>query len=352
MSTSTCTLNASTSAAGGTWPHGVSATHTQAAIVGGSGFTGLVLAELLLRHPSIRLAAMTSEQLAGTPVGLHAPRLRTDLRFRSVDELPGVEVAFVCLPHGEAAPAVKKLLDDGVRVVDLSADFRLDAAGYASWYGPHPFPELLPAVYGLTELHRDQLPDAQLVANPGCYPTAALLALTPLLGYGLYDVVIDAKSGVSGAGRSATERTHFCSVDSDLAAYAIGGHRHYPEIVAGLSGSGGAPPLTFVPHLVPLQRGIEETIYVKVADLPVAADLRALYREVYAGERFVHVVDEPPQLKDVAHTNDCRIYVTVDELSGRVIIISAIDNLMKGAAGQALQNMNAMLGLPEHEGLL
>ena len=352
MSRSTCTMNTVTCVPSAAWPHSLATTHTQAAIVGGSGFTGLVLAELLLRHPSIRLAAMTSERLAGTPVRLHAPRLRSDLHYRSVHEMAGVDVAFVCLPHGEAAPVVKQLLDDGLRVVDLSADYRLDAADYASWYGPHPFPERLPAVYGLPELHRDQLPDAQLVANPGCYPTAALLALTPLLGFELYDVVIDAKSGVSGAGRSATERTHFCSVDSDLAAYAIAGHRHYPEILAGLSGSGAAPSLTFVPHLVPLQRGIEETIYVKAARLPVAADLRALYRDVYAGERFVHIVDEPPQLKDVAHTNDCRIYITIDERSGRIVIISVIDNLMKGAAGQALQNMNTMLGLPEHEGLL
>ena len=195
-------------------------------------------------------------------------------------------------------------------------------------------------------------PSAQLVANPGCYPTAALLALTPLLGYGLYDVIIDAKSGISGAGRVASERTHFCSVDSDLCAYAVGGHRHYPEILAGLRRSGEAPSLTFVPHLVPLQRGIVETIYARAARLPAAADLRAFYRDVYAGERFVHIVDEPPQLKDVTHTNDCRIFVTVDELSGRIVIVSAIDNLMKGAAGQALQNMNVMLGLPEHEGLL
>jgi N-acetyl-gamma-glutamyl-phosphate reductase len=351
MSRSTCTLTACASAADA-GPRSAPAGCTEAAIVGGSGYTGLVLAELLLRHPNIRLAAMTSERLAGSPVGLHAPRLQTDLRFGSLDELSGVEVAFVCLPHGEAAPAVKQLLDGGARVIDLSADFRLDAATYGAWYGPHPFPELLPAVYGLTELHRDQLPDAQLVANPGCYPTAALLALTPLLGYGLYDVVIDAKSGVSGAGRSATERTHFCSVDSDLSAYAIGGHRHYPEIVAGLSGSGDGPSLTFVPHLVPLQRGIEETIYVKAAHLPAAADLRALYRDVYAGERFVHIVDEPPQLKDVAYTNACRIFATVDELSGRIVIVSVIDNLMKGAAGQALQNMNVMLGVHEHEGLL
>jgi N-acetyl-gamma-glutamyl-phosphate reductase len=352
MSMSSCTLNASTNAVAGRWPRSVSTMHARAAVVGGSGFTGLVLAELLLHHPSLHLIAMTSERLAGRPVELQAPRLHTDLCFGCIDELPEVEAAFVCLPHGEAAPAVKQLLDAGVRVVDLSADFRLDAAGYAAWYGAHPFPELLPAVYGLTELHRDQLPGAQLVANPGCYPTAALLALTPLLGFGLYDVVIDAKSGVSGAGKSASERTHFCSVDSDLAAYAIGGHRHYPEVVAGLSSSGAAPSLTFVPHLVPLQRGIQETIYARAAQLPAAADLRALYRQVYASERFVHVVDEPPQLKDVTHTNDCRIYVTVDELSGRIVIVSVIDNLMKGAAGQAVQNMNVMLGLPEHEGLL
>ena len=205
-----------------------------AGIVGGSGYTGALLAELLLKHPSVKLTAISSETLAGEPVQQHLPRLRSDLAFCSQADLGGVDVAFVCTPHGEAAPIAKQLLDDGVKVIDLSADFRLDAATYAEWYGEHPHPELLPGVYGLTELHRDEVAGADLVANPGCYPTAALLALTPLKQLGLVDVVIDAKSGVSGAGKTPKANTHFCSVDSDLVAYGVQSHRHYPEIAAGL----------------------------------------------------------------------------------------------------------------------
>jgi N-acetyl-gamma-glutamyl-phosphate reductase len=221
-------------------------------------------------------------------------------------------------------------------------------------------------VYGLTELHRDEVAGAQLVANPGCYPTAALLALTPLKKLGLQDVIIDAKSGVSGAGKTPKPSTHFCSVDSDLVAYGVESHRHYPEIAAGLASNGSgpsafgaaagasAPSLTFIPHLVPLQRGITETIYVKPATvpLPTSAELRALYEEAYAGDLFLELSDTVPQLKDVAGTNYCRIYWHVDERAGRLVVISVIDNLMKGASGQAVQNMNVMLGLSEHEGLV
>ena len=345
-----------------------------AGIVGGSGYTGALLAELLLRHQSVKLAAISSETLAGQPVQQHLPRVRAGLDFCSLAELADVDVAFVCTPHGEAAPIAKKLLDDGVKVIDLSADFRLDAACYAEWYGEHPHPELLPGVYGLTELHRDEVAAADLVANPGCYPTAALLALTPLKALGLVDVVIDAKSGVSGAGKAAKSTTHFCSIDSDLVAYGVESHRHYPEIAAGLNGGGAgargpaakpsafgaapsagpSPSLTFVPHLVPLQRGISETIYVKTGTLPLptATELRTLYEEFYAGETFVEVCAAPPQLKDVAGTNYCRIFPHVDTRAGRIVVISVIDNLMKGASGQAVQNMNVMLGLPEHQGLV
>ena len=344
-----------------------------AGIVGGSGYTGALLAELLLRHPSVKLAAISSESLAGEPVRQHLPRLRGDLVFCGQADLGAVDVAFLCTPHGDAAPIAKKLLDDGVKVVDLSADFRLDAATYNEWYGEHPYPELLPGVYGLTELHRDEVAGADLVANPGCYPTAALLAVAPLKQLGLADVIIDAKSGVSGAGKTPQATTHFCSVDSDLVAYGVQSHRHYPEIAAGLASvtakagygsapsapgapaaAGPAPSLTFVPHLVPVQRGISETIYVKTATLPLpsAAELKALYDEFYAGETFVEVCDAPPQLKDVTNTNYCRIFPHVDTRAGRIVVISVIDNLMKGASGQAVQNMNVMFGLPEHEGLV
>ncbi len=327
-------------------------TAVRVGIVGGSGFTGAALAELILKHPDVALSHVSSESLAGTPVSAHLPRLRTGLRFCTETEVTGVQLAFVCLPHGQAAPVVKRLLDEGTRVVDLSADFRLSAPAYRDWYGPHPCPELLPATYGLTELHREEIADSRLVANPGCYPTAALLALTPLHHLELLDVIIDAKSGVSGAGKSPSERTHFCSVDSDLVAYGVQAHRHYPEIAAGLGINGHGPSLTFVPHLVPLQRGIVETMYVRAGRLPAAADLRAFYRDTYAGEPFVEVCDAPPEIKEVAGTNYCRIYATVDERAGRIIVIAALDNLMKGAAGQAVQNMNVMLALPEQRGLL
>jgi len=329
---------------------GAASPAAEVAVVGASGYTGALLAELLLRHPSLRLVAVSSDQLAGEPVRAHLPRLRSDLRFCRHDEVGGVDLAFVCSPHGQAATVVKRLLDDGARVVDLSADFRLPADVYREWYGEHPCPELTPGVYGLTELHRDEVATARLVANPGCYPTAALLALAPLRHLGLLDVVIDAKSGVSGAGKAATARTHFCSVDSDLVPYGVGSHRHTPEIELGLFPR--RPSLTFVPHLAPLQRGISETIYVRLEVLPTAGDLRALYRDFYAGEPFIEVCEAPPELKDVAGTNVCRIFPHVDERAGRVVLVSAIDNLMKGASGQALQNANVMLGLPETEGLV
>jgi N-acetyl-gamma-glutamyl-phosphate reductase len=339
-----------------------------AGIVGGSGYTGALLAELLLQHPSVKLTQMSSETLTGDPVQRHLPRVRAGLEFCSQGDLGGLDVAFLCTPHGQAAPVAKRLLDDGARVIDLSADFRLTAEAYAEWYGEHPHPEMLPGVYGLTELHREEVAGAAVVANPGCYPTAALLALAPLKQLGLLDVIIDAKSGVSGAGKTPKGTTHFCSVDSDLVAYGLGTHRHYPEIAAGLAsdgpgvgafgaapgGSGPVPQLTFVPHLVPLQRGISETIYVRAGTFPAPSQARvlALYEDFYARETFVEVCESPPQLKDVTGTNYCRIYPHVDQRTGRIVAIVVIDNLMKGASGQAVQNMNVMLGLPEHEGLV
>ena len=373
MSPSTATYVSSASSVGAV-PATAASVPAAVAVVGGSGYTGALLAELLLRHPSVALTHLSSEALAGQPVAAHLPRLRTGLAFCAEAEVGGVDLAFVCTPHGEAAPVVKRLLGAGAKVVDLSADFRLDAATYAEWYGSHPYPEMLPAVYGLPELHRDEVREADLVANPGCYPTAALLALEPLKQLGLLDVVIDAKSGVSGAGKTPGESTHFCTVDSDLVAYAVGGHRHYPEIAAALAGGGAAeagggpgvgafgaasagppaPSLTFIPHLVPLQRGISETIYVRPATFPLPSQARvqAIYDDFYASEPFVAVCASPPQIKDVAGTNCCRIFPHVDERAGRIVVISVIDNLMKGASGQALQNMNLMLGLPETEGLL
>jgi N-acetyl-gamma-glutamyl-phosphate reductase len=323
-----------------------------AGIVGASGFAGTLLAELLLHHPDVRLCAVSSASFAGRPVRDMLPRVRTDLEFCSHDEVAGVDVAFVCLPHGRSATTVKRLLDGGARVVDFSADFRLSADLYAEWYGEHPYPDLLPAVYGLPELHRDAVAEATLVANPGCYPTAALLALEPLRRFGLLDVVVDAKSGVSGAGKAPSDATHFCTVDSDLVAYGLGGHRHYPEIAVGIGVGAGGPSLTFVPHLAPLQRGIVETIYVRTEETPSEEDLHECYGRAFAHDRFVEIADGPPHLKDVVGTNYCRIFPTVDRRSRRTVVISVIDNLVKGASGQAIQNMNIMFGCDEGRGLI
>ena len=350
-----------------TIPSAAGSAIASAGILGGSGFTGALLAELLLRHPGVTLTHVSSEKLAGEPVQEHLPRLRTGLEFCGRHDVSGVDVAFICTPHGEAAPAAQRLLGGGARVIDLSADFRLDAALYAEWYGEHPCPELTPGVYGLTELHRDEVAGADLVANPGCYPTAALLALAPLKQLGLLDVVIDAKSGVSGAGKSPSGRTHFCSVDSDLVAYGVQAHRHYPEIAAGLKSAGrapsvfgaagaagAAPTLTFIPHLVPLQRGISETIYVRPGTLPLppAAQLSALYDDFYADETFVEVCGATPQLQRR------RRHQLLPHLRHRRRARRAHHRHQRhrqpdeGRLGQAVQNMNVMLGMPETWGLV
>ena len=208
-------------------------------MVGGAGYTGALLAELLLKHPCAQVTHISSERLAGDlcealAEAAHRSRVLHDRRYSHGRQCAAIDIAFVCSPHGEAAPVVMQLLTAGLRVIDLSADFRLPAEQYDDWYGPHPHPDLTPGVYGLTELHRAEVAGARLVANPGCYPTTALLALTPLLKLGLLDVMIDAKSGVSGAGATPSERTHFCNVDSDLIAYGLQGHRHYPEIANGV----------------------------------------------------------------------------------------------------------------------
>jgi N-acetyl-gamma-glutamyl-phosphate reductase len=249
---------------------------------------------------------------------------------------------------------VAGLIGRGVKVVDISADYRLrDAALYPQWYGfTHPAPELLgEAVYGLPELYRKEIAAARLVANPGCYPTSVILGLAPLLKAGVIGdhVIIDSKSGISGAGRSLSLGTHYSEVNEDVTAYALKGHRHLSEIEQELARFGGRPAVTFVPHLIPMTRGILSTIY---APLKVAApDLEALYRDFYQDEPFVRIVKEPPHTKHTWGSNMCLIYPAVDSRTGRVVVLSAIDNLVKGAAGQAVQNMNLMLGLAETTGL-
>ena len=271
-----------------------------------------------------------------------------------LDRHAGVDAAIVAYPHGAAAELVADLRERGVRVVDLSADFRLrDATVYGQWYREHPVPELIEAaVYGLPELYREQIAEADLVANPGCYPTAALLALAPLAREGLIDdVVIDAKSGVSGAGRGPSAETHFVSVDENVAAYKVPRHRHTPEIEQELAALGSEVTITFTPHLLPLDQGELVSCYVSPSRRISEAQLRELYRESYAQEPFVELAAQPPGVRAVRETNLCRISVHVDDRTGRVIAFGAIDNLWKGAASQAVQNLNLMFGRPEGEGI-
>jgi N-acetyl-gamma-glutamyl-phosphate reductase len=316
------------------------------AVIGAAGYGGAVAAAILWRHPSLELTAVTARTDAGRRHDDLYPRYRVPLvldEFEADAIAECAQSAIVAYPHGAAAPAVKALRVRGLKVVDLSADFRLDRARYERWYQAHAAPELIgEAVYGLTEAHRDEIAAAALVAAPGCYPTAALLALWPLRDH-LTDVVVDAKSGVSGAGREATQTTHFVSVTENVQAYKVEGHRHAAELEQELNGAS----FTFVPHLVPVEQGLLASCYVR-ADIGEAAVLD-LYRSAYQDEPFIDLVDEPPGTDDVRETNRCRIHVTV--VGERVIALAAIDNLWKGAAGQAVQDLNLMLGLPETEGL-
>jgi N-acetyl-gamma-glutamyl-phosphate reductase len=325
-------------------------------VVGGSGFAGALAAAILWSHPRVSLEAVTARTEAGRRLDELYPRHRVPLTLEPFDaqRLAGAaDVALVSYPHGAAAAVVAELLGLGMRVVDLSADFRLaDPALHERWYGPHGAPDLAGrAVFGLTELHRDAVAGAALVANPGCYSTAAILALAPLARAGLIaDAVVDAKSGVSGAGRAATDRTHFVSVDENVSAYALDGHRHAPEVDQELAALGCAARITFVPHLVPLDQGLLASCYVTPTRDVGAAEAAAVFSDFYAGEPFVELAAAPPGVRDVRDTNLCRIHVTVAP-DGRVLAFAAIDNLWKGAAGQAVQNLNVMLGADETEGL-
>jgi N-acetyl-gamma-glutamyl-phosphate reductase len=324
-------------------------------VAGASGFTGALAAQIVWRHPKLELVAVTSRSDAGTRLDKLYPRYRVPLQLTELDldTLEGVDAAIVAYPHGASAPTVAALRGLGAIVADLSADFRLrDLPTYERWYGEHGAPELLEgAVYGLTEMYREQLRGAELSATPGCYPTASVLALAPLAEQGLIaDVVIDAKQGVSGAGRGGGDAMHYVTMDENAFAYKTEGHRHRPEIEQELAALGGAAPVTFVPHLLPLDQGELTSCYVQL-DEPLSKDaVQALYRERYADEPFVRVVDGPPGLRDVRDSNECHVYVTVEE-RGRVLAFSALDNLWKGASGQAVQNLNLMLGLDEEMGL-
>jgi N-acetyl-gamma-glutamyl-phosphate reductase len=320
-------------------------------VVGASGFAGALAAAIVEGHPELELVAVTARSDAGRRLDALYPRYRIARELGAFDAdaiAERADAALVAYPHGAAAPAVQALRHRGLKVVDLSADFRLDQDRYESYYQPHAAPGLLgEAVYGLTELHREEIREAELVAAPGCYPTAALLALAPLRGL-MTDAIVDAKSGVSGAGREATETTHFVSVAENVNAYKVEGHRHRAELEQEL---GEAVRVTFTPHLLPLDQGLLASCYVTPTRELSAVDVRELFDSAYAGEPFVEMTDSPPGVREVRDTNLCRIHATVEPATGRVLAFAAIDNLWKGAAGQAVQDLNLMLGLEERAGL-
>jgi N-acetyl-gamma-glutamyl-phosphate reductase len=332
----------------------------RAGVFGATGYTGLELIRLLERHPEASVHFAASQSQAGDSLAsIHPSAPGIELASPEEAPLDEVDVVFLCLPHGAAAPTAAAALAAGARVVDLSADFRLkDARSYAQWYGvDHPAPHLLEeAVYGLSEFARPALANARLVANPGCYPTSILLALQPVLQAGAIGgpIIADSKSGVSGAGRTPKQNTHFVEVADNFTPYQIGrAHRHLPEIEQGLAMFGpDPPPVVFSPHLLPVPRGILSTIYAPLKHGWAEADLRACYHERYAEEPFVRLLPAGglASLAHVNHTNQCAIGLTV---AGEMLILtSAIDNLVKGAAGQAVQNMNLMFSLEETAGLL
>ena len=336
----------------------------RAAVFGGSGYTGGELLRLLGGHPEVGAVAVTSRQHAGSVVGDVYPQLPVRERFVLPEEVDaaGLDVAFVAYPHMESAPLVERLLEDGTGlVVDLSADFRLgDVRVYEEWYGPHPVPGLLrEAHYGLPEVFGGAS-GKRLVANPGCYPTAAILALAPVVRrLPLSSITVNALSGVSGAGAKATQKTHFVSANENAAPYGLSDgeprHRHTPEIEEMLRRVGGeaaVPEVTFVPHLLPLTRGELETIVVHPdGALPEVEDVLGWFLEDYEGWAFVEGRAEAPQISHVAGTNRCRLSAAVDKRAGKLLLFAALDNLLKGASGAAVQNMNLALGYPEDAGL-
>jgi N-acetyl-gamma-glutamyl-phosphate reductase len=335
------------------------------AVLGASGYVGLELLRILLRHPGFEIAAITSEQRAGERVGEAFPALRgqLDLAFEAVDPArlaSKVDLAFAALPHAASAPSVATLHRAGVPVVDLSADFRLrDRDVYRHWYGEHPAPELLAeAVYGLPELHRERLRGARLAACPGCYPTGALLPLAPFLRDGWIEptgIAVDSKSGVSGAGRKLEVGYLFAELDENAHAYKVAQHRHAPEIEQEASALAREPVrLTFVPHLIPTIRGIVTSVYARPRRPLSAERAHEVLAAAYRGERFVRVLPpgETPRLSSVRGSNFCDVAVFADERNGTLVLLSALDNLVKGASGQAVQCANLMRGLPEEMGLL
>ncbi|MGO9206294.1 MAG: N-acetyl-gamma-glutamyl-phosphate reductase [Candidatus Limnocylindrales bacterium] len=345
-------------------------------ILGVTGYVGAELVRLLERHPAVRIVTLAARNRDGTPLGEAFAHL-TETGHRVEAALPDpaeLDAVLLALPHGQAASIAPSFAQAGPLVIDLGADFRLsDPADYREFYAfDHPVPELLPggpgrpetdagpalpaAVYGLPELHRGAIATARIVASPGCYPTTALLALAPLARAGLIgDIVVDAKSGVSGTGREPKLETHYSEANESVSAYGLGGHRHLPEIRGELSRLGASPDVlagfVFTPHLVPMTRGLLATCYVRPTRNVTQGELDALYADAYGAEPFVQVAPAPPSTKTVTGSNLCRVHVRLDPRSGRIVAIGVTDNLVKGAAGQAVQSLNIAFGLPETTGL-
>jgi N-acetyl-gamma-glutamyl-phosphate reductase len=356
-------LHFTRAAAGAPAPQSFAAGSPRVLVAGATGFAGALAAHLLWRHPRFELVAVTGRSEVGRRLDDLYPRYRVPLQIEQLelDAYGELDAAIVAYPHAAAAAAVGDLHDRGARVVDLSADFRLSSLDtYERTYGEHPRPDLLPqAVYGLTELHRERIASAAIVANPGCYPTASLLGLAPLARAGLIaDVVIDAKQGLSGAGRTFDETTHGSFAGENILPYKVAEHRHTPEIEEQLSplraaaGASDEVAVLFQAHLVGLDQGELADCYVTPTRPVGDGELAELFLSAYADEPFVEVVGAPPGTRDVRATNFCRVFAKADPHSGKVIVLSAIDNLWKGTSSQAVQNLNVMFGLPETEGLL
>lgn len=336
----------------------------KALIFGATGYTGVELIRILSSHPDVVIAGASSRQWAGKRASRAFTFIRRDRDFplSTLDDLisnPHGDVAFLALPHGESAASIRPLLDAGLKVVDLSADSRLrDANVYEAWYGPHKDPEMLErAVYGLPEIHREHIRGTDLVANPGCYPTSVILGLAPLINRPEVDagtVVVDAKSGISGAGRGAKLTTSFCEAAEGFKPYGVLGHRHIPEMEQELSLLKGSPVLVrFTPHLIPVSRGMVSTLYVRLKSEVSAEALREDYDRYYREEPFVRVLPAGsfPDTLHVRGSNMCHVSVEVDERTGWVVAMTGLDNLVKGASGAAVQNMNLVMGLDEVSGL-
>ncbi len=328
-------------------------------IINVTGYAGMEAARLLWNHPHAHLTAVTGRSLAGQRLGEAFPHLAPYSEMVISAELEeDVDLVMSALPTAASAEACAPFVRAGVPVIDIAADFRLrDPAAYQEWYGqPHPAPELLAgAVYGLPELNRERIAATKLVANPGCYPAASILALAPAMAAGIIEprIIVDAKSGISGAGRGTGGTFGYAEVNEDVAAYKIASHNHQPEIAQelGMFRDGIEPRVTFVPHLVPMTRGIHATCYAPLVGNPTNAEVTAIYRDFYAAAPFTRVTNAPPHTKHTLGNNMCLVHPAIDERNGMLVAIGVLDNLVKGAAGQAIENMNLMLGLDQKAGL-